>query len=161
MQNGYGGESMLWYLSTGAWEGSVTIDDPAARQTVLDVFTEISDDHDLDELAVRNDLFPGDPNAEKEFGAADRAEQALWSFTSWGDEDVANLTMSSEVIDLTVPRGAAFDGDFGFTYSIDGNTLYVTVEASAPLLLRQADAATFIERLAPFEGLAAARSRHR
>lgn len=150
MQNGYGGESMLWFHSSAAWEGSVTIEDPAARQTVLDVFTELTAEHGLGHLVVRNDLSPAHP--EREFGATERPAQALWSFTSWGDPILANLTLSSEVIDLSIPRAEAFDGDFGFSYAVEGDTLYVTVAASAPMLLAEADLSAFTEALAPFAG---------
>jgi hypothetical protein len=152
MPNGYEGQSLLQFFTSAAWEGSVTLDDPAARQAVLDAFTRVSTAHGLTGLAVRNDLLPGDPSAEREFGALERGQQALWSFTSWGGDALAGLTLSSEVIDRTIPTADDFDGDFGFTYAVAGETLYVTVEASAPMLLAEKDRAEFVDRLAPFEG---------
>jgi hypothetical protein len=130
----------------------VALDDPAARASVLDAFARVAGAHGLAELAVRNDLLPGDPSAEREFGGLERGDQPLWSFTSWGGDDVAGLTLSSEVIDRSMPAAAGFDGDFGFSYVLEGHTLYVTVEASAPLLLAEADRDAFVQRLAEFEG---------
>lgn len=152
MPNGYQGQSLLRFFTSAAWEGAVSVDDPGARQAVLDAFARVSAEHGLTEFAVRNDLLPGDPSAEREFGAIAREEQALWSFTSWSGDALAGLTLSSEVIDRTVPTAASFDGDFGFGYAIRGGTLYVTVEASAPLLLSEADRDEFSERLARYAG---------
>ncbi len=125
--NGYGGDSMLSYYDTGSWQGQVTLDDPSARQDVLDLFTELSTSYGGEGVLLRNDIYADDEvSSLDQFGAADLEDQALWSFFDSFPE-LAGLYLSSDVIDRSIPVDGSFTGDYSFVYDESSDTLYVTV----------------------------------
>ena len=151
--NYYGGESMLYFWDTGLLQGKASVNDPAARQAIVDAFQRAATAGGADDFSLWNELLePGDPFTLEQYGLGEKADQAHWSGN--GHDDTNGMVFSLDVLDLTIPVGDTFAGADSF-YIDEGDpaTIYVTVFASAPALLAEADRAEFIERLKPYAGL--------
>jgi hypothetical protein len=150
--NGYGGDSMLHYYDSGDWQGQAKVDDPAARQRILDLFIELSAANGGEGVLLRNDLYSDDPDSSRvQFGAADLDDQALWSYFD-SFPSIAYGYLNVDVIDRTLPVDAGFDGDYMFTYDESTDTLYVTVNGFVGALLKDADRDAFETALEPYHG---------
>ena len=150
--NGYGGDSMLYYYDSGSWQGQVRLNDPGARQRILDIFTAISDANGGEGVFLRNEIYSDDPDASRsDFGAEKLEDQALWSFIDWFPS-IADAALSADVIDRSIPVDSSFDGDYMFTFDESSDTLYVSFYAYAGALLKEADREAFEDALAPYNG---------
>lgn len=151
--NYYGGESMLYFWDTGWIQGTATVSDPGARQAIVDAFVAATTEGDPDSFSLWNDLLPeGDEFVLEQYGLGGKQQQAHWSGNT--RDDSSGLVFSLDIFDRSVPVGDTFTGDDSFFIGEgDTSTLFVTVFASAPGLLSEADRAEFIERLKPYEGL--------
>ena len=104
--NGYGGDSMLYYVDTGTWQGQVQLNDPGARQGALDVFSALTAANAGEGVLLRNDFYADDAELSlSEFGAEQLADQALWSFFD-SFPTLADAYLSSDVFDRNLPVDA-------------------------------------------------------
>lgn len=151
--NYYGGKSMLYFWDTGWLQGTATVSDPGARQAIVEAFERAASAGGADDFSLWNDLLPAeDEFTLEQYGLGEKQDQAHWSGNSRDDSN--GLVFSLDILDRSIPVGSTFAGDELFFFEEgDSATLYVTVFASAPGLLSEADRAEFIERLKPFEGL--------
>lgn len=151
--NGYGGDSLLQSYDSALWQGALTLDDPAARQKVSDVFEEIALAHDAEEVSFQNESSIDDSLAREMFGAAEKPDQPLWSQLGVRYQP-HNLWFETAVYDRTLPRDESFRGDYRFSIAEDDpNTLFVLFSADAFALLAEADREAFVDALKPYEGL--------
>jgi hypothetical protein len=150
--NGYGGDSMLYYYDSGSWQGQVRLDDPAARERIFQIFSELSASNGGEGVLLRNDLYSDDAETSRaEFGAAELANQALWSYFD-AFPGLAGGYLSVDVMDRSIPVDDAFDGDYMFTYDESTDTLYVAINGFAGALLKEGDRAAFETALEPYHG---------
>ena len=150
--NGYGGDSMLYYVDTGTWQGQVQLNDPTARQGAFDIFSQLAASNGGDGVLLRNELYADDAELSRsEFGADQLADQALWSFFD-SFPALADGYLSSDVFDRSIPVDDTFTGDYMFTYDESSDTLYVTVYGYADALLKEGDRDAFEAALEPYNG---------
>lgn len=149
--NGYGGDSMLTFYTGGEWQGSVTLDDPTARQRISDIFERLAYEHLAIDVYAKNDITS--VGKEEQYGAADKADQAAWELVGSGS-DTHNIRFRSVVYDRTLPTDPTFEGaPFILIEEGDSNTLFVYVVVNSYALLAEADRDAFIEALEPYDGL--------
>jgi hypothetical protein len=154
--NGYGGDSMLYYYDSGTWLGQVQLNDPAARQTALDIFTDLATANGGDGVLLHNDFYVDDPAlSESDFGATEVENQPLWSFFD-SFSSLAGGYVSVDVMDQNIPPAASFDGDYMFSYEEIYNettgAIFFSISCYSGPLLKDGDRAAFEEALEPYNG---------
>ena len=154
--NGYDGDSMLYDYYGPNWLGAAVVNDPDAREHIIDVFEELTIAYGGENFYIANDLYTeaGDEeSAISQFGSATRSKQALWSASS-DVYDLAGLSMNIDVYDSTIPTDEDFTGDY-YSRVIeleDGDaTLFVTLRLSAYTLLSEDDREEFTERIRQYD----------
>lgn len=153
--NYYDGESMLWDYSSGEWQGSVRLTDPGARERVARIFERLTAEFGASDYRFNNAIYSDDAaQSEEQFGAAELADQAVWSFTGSGDESRSQFRIASRAWDRSLPTDDTFTGDVWFNPEQAGSdTFVITVSLWSNDLLAESDRAEFIERLQPYEDL--------
>jgi hypothetical protein len=153
--NYYSGESLLWDYNSAEWQGSVQLDDPTARARVAEIFARVSAQFGASDYRLNNDIHLDDAaQSEKQFGATNLDDQAVWSFISSGDQSREQLRIAGRAWDRSLPSAATFTGDVWFNEeAVGSDTFVVVVSLWSYDLLAEVDRADFIDALKPYEGL--------
>jgi hypothetical protein len=149
--NGYGGTSMLYNYTGDRWQGTAAIQDPGARQRVVDIVTEVAQNRGFGVSNLTNSLFDSDEvTAKKFYGAATLDDQALWEST-FGEPQSSSSALTVLTFDPSLPTDSRFTGFRG----VNGPATAFTVELrfSALNALKRTDRSEFEDRLKPFAGL--------
>ena len=150
--NGYGGDSMLYYVDTGTWQGQVqltTLEHVSAPSTSS---ANCPQRTAATACCCATSSTPTTPSKSRsEFGAEQFADQALWSFFD-SFPSLADGYLSSDVFDRSIPVDDSFNGDYMFTFDESSDTLFVTVYGYADALLKQGDREAFEAALEPYHG---------
>lgn len=148
--NGYGGDSMLYSYSGGEWQGAVTMDDPAARERIYDLFEQLAYAHLATDVFTWNDYTS--VGKVDQYGAAEKADQVVWELIGSGS-DTHPVRFTSVLYDRSLPADPTFGGTTWIRIEEgDTNTFFVYLFAHSYALLAEADREAFIEAVEPYAG---------
>lgn len=150
--NGYGGESMLYDYTSGEWQGTAVVDDPDARERVIEIFTEVVQDNGGSTLLFSNEVYVSDPEASREqFGAEEVDDQPLW--TAFASDVLTGKGRASvKAFDTSMPIDDAFTGDVWFDLeNVEKDAFVVTIQLADYGLLSEDDVDAFTDRLQGYD----------
>lgn len=152
--NGYDGDSMLVSYRAPQWQGTVVLDDPAARARILAMVGAWATGSGLDDVSLQNDTSPDDAWARQQYGATDLQDQPLWSAYAPATAR-SGFSLQYSVLDTNLAADPTFVGGSWFDMDTDAaaGVLHVSLEVFGDALLDDARRDEFARALEPYAGL--------